>query len=168
MTQSTPENDVVWLTQEAFDKLKDELDHLRGPVRDEIVSRISAARDEGDLKENGGYHAAREEQGKTEARIRQLEDMLRKAQVGETPADDGVVEPGMVVTVRFAGDAEVEKFLLGAREMADESSDLEVYSPQSPMGAALVGRKRGETVDFVAPNGKELKVEIVEAVPYRA
>jgi transcription elongation factor GreA len=168
VTQPTPEHDVVWLTQEGFDKLTEELEHLRGPVRDEIVARISAARDEGDLKENGGYHAAREEQGKTEARIRQLEDMLRKAQVGETPADDGVVEPGMVVTVRFAGDSEVETFLLGAREMADESADLEVYSPQSPLGTALVGRKRGETVDFIAPNGKELKVEIVEAVPYQA
>ena len=103
MTQS-PEHDVIWLTQEAFDKLQDELENLRGPVREEIVARISAARDEGDLKENGGYHAAREEQGKTEARIRQLEDMLRKAQVGETPPDDGVVEPGMTVTVRFVGD----------------------------------------------------------------
>jgi hypothetical protein len=67
VTQSH-EHDVIWLTQEAFDKLQDELEQLRGPVRDEIVARISAARDEGDLKENGGYHAAREEQGKTEAR----------------------------------------------------------------------------------------------------
>ena len=107
MTQS-PEHDVIWLTQEAFDKLQDELENLRGPVREEIVARISAARDEGDLKENGGYHAAREEQGKTEARIRQLEDMLRKAQVGETPPDDGIVEPGMTVTVRFVGDTDEE------------------------------------------------------------
>src|SRR3712207_9125511 len=95
------QHDVIWLTQDAFDKLQEELQHLRGPIRDEIVARISAARDEGDLKENGGYHAAREEQGKTEARIRQLEDMLRKARVGQTPADDGVVEPGMVATIRL-------------------------------------------------------------------
>ena len=166
MTQSS-EHDVIWLTQEAFDKLKDELEQLRGPVRDEIVARISAARDEGDLKENGGYHAAREEQGKVEARIRQLEDMLRKAQVGETPADDGVVEPGMIVTIRFAGDSDVEEFLLGAREMTDLRPELTVYSPQSPMGQAIMGRKRGEEVDFVAPNGKELKVEIVDAVPFQ-
>jgi transcription elongation factor GreA len=165
VTQS-PEHDVIWLTQEAFDKLKDELENLRGPVRDEIVARISAARDEGDLKENGGYHAAREEQGKTEARIRQLEDMLRKAQVGETPADDGVVEPGMVVTVRFVGDDDVEEFLLGAREMAGDT-EVQVYSPQSPMGQAIAGRKRGEEVDFAAPNGKTLQVEIVDAVPFR-
>jgi transcription elongation factor GreA len=163
----TPEHDVIWLTQEAFDKLKDELENLRGPVRDEIVARISAARDEGDLKENGGYHAAREEQGKTEARIRQLEDMLRKAQVGETPADDGVVEPGMVVTVRFVGDEDVEEFLLGAREMAGDTG-VQVYSPQSPMGQAITGRKRGEEVDFAAPNGKKLQVEIVDAVPFKS
>jgi transcription elongation factor GreA len=136
-------------------------------VRSEIISRISAAREEGDLKENGGYHAAREEQGKAEARIRQLEDMLRRAEVGETPADDGVVEPGMKVTTRFVGDDATEMFLLGAREMADTTSDdIEVFSPQSPLGAAIIGAKRGDTVTYAAPNGKQLKVEIVEAVPY--
>ncbi|CAA9361276.1 MAG: Transcription elongation factor GreA [uncultured Nocardioidaceae bacterium] len=166
MTQSQ-EQSVVWLTQDAFDKLRNELEHLRGPVRDEIVARISAARDEGDLKENGGYHAAKEEQGKTEARIRQLEDMLRQAQVGETPPDDGIVEPGMVVTVRFVGDTETEKFLLGAREMAG-GTDLQVYSPQSPMGSAIHGKRPGDEVDFAAPNGKMLRVEVVDAVPYRA
>ena len=164
MTQSSEQN-VIWLTQEAFDKLQDELEHLRGPVRSEVIARISAARDEGDLKENGGYHAAREEQGKIEGRIRQLEDMLRRAEVGETPADDGVVEPGMKVTTRFVGDDEVETFLLGAREI-ETPKDLAVYSPQSPLGAAINGRKVGEEVDFEAPNGKMLKVEIVDAVPY--
>ena len=165
MTQSS-EHDVIWLTQEAFDKLQDELDNLRGPLREEIVAKISAARDEGDLKENGGYHAAREEQGKAEARIRQLEDMLRKARVGETPADDGVVEPGMLVTVRFVGDSDTEQFLFGAREMADLHPELQVYSPQSPMGQAIAGCRRGDEVDFVPPNGKKLKVEIVDAVPF--
>lgn len=167
MTQST-ENDVIWLTQDGFDKLQTELDNLKGPVREEVVARIAAARDEGDLKENGGYHAAREEQGKIEARIRQLEEMLRKARVGETPPDDGVVEPGMEVTIRFEGDTDEERFLLGAREMKDPASDLEVYSPQSPMGSALIGHRKGETVDFTAPNGKTLKVEILDAVPYKA
>ncbi|MGH3334159.1 MAG: transcription elongation factor GreA [Nocardioidaceae bacterium] len=164
MTQSSEQN-VIWLTQEAFDKLQGELEHLRGPVRNEIISRISAARDEGDLKENGGYHAAREEQGKAEARIRQLEDMLRRAEVGEVPADDGVVEPGMKVTTRFVGDDDTEVFLLGAREI-ETPADLEVYSPQSPLGAAIIGKKKGDRVAFEAPNGKELKVEIVDAVPY--
>ncbi len=164
MTQS-PEKDVVWLTQDAYDKLKDELENLRGPMREDIVARISAARDEGDLKENGGYHAAREEQGKLEGRIRQLEDMLERAEVGETPKDDGVVEPGMVVEIKFAGESESEKFLLGAREMAGDS-DLQVYSPQSPMGSALVGAKKGDNVSFEAPNGKTLKVEVIHAEPY--
>jgi transcription elongation factor GreA len=164
VTQSSDQN-VIWLTQEAFDKLQAELEHLRGPVRNEVIARISAARDEGDLKENGGYHAAREEQGKVEGRIRQLEDMLRRAEVGETPADDGVVEPGMTVTTRFVGDDEVEVFLLGAREI-ETPEDLQVYSPQSPLGSAIMGKKRGDEVDFEAPNGKVLKVEIVDAVPY--
>ena len=168
MTQASSEQTTIWLTQDAFDKLQAELDHLRGPVRSEVVARISAARDEGDLKENGGYHAAREEQGKTEARIRQLEDMLRRAEVGETPADDGVVEPGMTVTYKFAGDAddETETFLLGAREMTDTVSGIKVYSPQSPLGSAIIGHAKGETVSYEAPNGKRLQVEIVDAVPY--
>jgi transcription elongation factor GreA len=165
VTQSSDGQHVIWLTQEAFDKLQSELEHLRGPVRNEVIARISAARDEGDLKENGGYHAAREEQGKVEGRIRQLEDMLRRAEVGETPKDDGVVEPGMKITTRFVGDDETEVFLLGAREI-ETPEDLEVYSPQSPLGKAIIGSRRGETVTFEAPNGKELKVEIVDAVPY--
>ena len=165
MTQSTEQN-TIWLTQEAHDKLQQELESLRGPVRSEVVARIAAARDEGDLKENGGYHAAREEQGKVEARIRQLEDILRRAQVGATPADDGVVEPGMKVTYRFVGDDETETFLLGAREMDDD--DIEVFSPQSPLGAAILGAKRGDAVSYEAPNGKTLEVEIVDAVPYTA
>ena len=165
MTQQSSEQTEIWLTQEAFDKLQAELDNLRGPVRSEIIARISAARDEGDLKENGGYHAAREEQGKTEARIRQLEDMLRRAQVGATPKDDGVVEPGMKVTYKFVGDDDEEVFLLGAREMED-TTDLTVYSPQSPLGAAIIGHKTGDTVSYEAPNGKKLEVEIVDATPF--
>ena len=166
MTQT--DQSTIWLTQDAFDKLQAELDNLRGPVRSEIVARISAAREEGDLKENGGYHAAREEQGKTEARIRQLEDMLRRAEVGETPADDGVVEPGMKVTYKFAGDSddEAETFLLGAREMEDTTDGLRVYSPQSPLGSAIIGHQKGDTVPYEAPNGKRLEVEIVDAVPF--
>ena len=167
MTQASSEPNTIWLTQDAHDKLQAELENLKGPVRSEIVARISAARDEGDLKENGGYHAAREEQGKTEARIRQLEDMLRRAEVGETPADDGIVEPGMQVTYKFAGDsdADAETFLLGAREMSDTTS-LQVFSPQSPLGSAIIGKRKGETVPYTAPNGKTLEVEILDAVPF--
>jgi transcription elongation factor GreA len=165
MTQAAQPG-TVWLTQDAFDKLQAELESLKGPIRQEIVARISAARDEGDLKENGAYHAAREEQGKLEGRIRQLEDLLRRAEVGETPPNDGVVEPGMVVTYKFVGDDddEVETFLLGAREI--EPEDLTVYSPQSPLGAAINGHLKGDTVSYEAPNGKVLQVVIMDAVPY--
>jgi transcription elongation factor GreA len=168
MTQQTDQS-TVWLTQEAYDKLKTELENLKGPVRQEIVSRISAARDEGDLSENGGYHAAREEQGKNEGRIRQLEAMLERAQVGETPPDDGVVEPGMKVTYKFVGDSddEAETFLLGAREMEDVANGLKVYSPQSPLGTAINGASTGDTVSYEAPNGKTLEVVILDAVPYQ-
>jgi transcription elongation factor GreA len=159
------EQDVIWLTQDAFDKLQQELEHLRGPARKEIVERISAARDEGDLKENGGYHAAREEQGKAEARIRQLETTLERAEVLETPADDGVVEPGMKVTTRFVGETDVEIFLLASREV-EAPGELTVYSPQSPLGSAIIGAKKGEKITYEAPNGKELQVEIVDAVPF--
>ena len=165
MTQAD-ERAAVWLTQAKYDALQAELEELRGPGRAAVVQKVSEARDEGDLKENGGYHAAREELGKLDGRIAQLEDMLKRAQVGETPPDDGIVEPGMVVTYRFVGDDEDERFLLGAREMKGEDDDLEVYSPQSPLGEAINGRRRGETVQYVAPNGKTLKVEVVDAVPY--
>jgi transcription elongation factor GreA len=158
---------TIWLTQEAYDKLRAELEDLKGPKRQEIIERISNARDEGDLKENGGYHAAKDEQGKQEARIRQLEDMLRRAEVGETPPDDGVVEPGMVVTVDF-GDGDEEKFLLGARENLSEGDTLDVYSPESAMGAAINGKSKGEKVTYTAPNGKDLTVKIVDAEPYKA
>jgi len=160
------EQDTVWLTKDAFDKLQAELENLKGPLRQEVIDRISAARDEGDLKENGGYHAAKDEQGKIEARIRQLEDMLRRAEVGETPANNGVVEPGMVVTYKFVGDDddEAETFLLGAREI--EPDGLKVYSPQSPLGSAINGKKKGDTVAYEAPNGKKLTVTILEAVPF--
>ena len=142
---------TIWLTQEAYDKLQAELDDLKGPKRQEIIEKIAAARDEGDLKENSGYHAAKDDQGKQEARIRQLEDMLRRAEVGETPADDGIVEPGMVVTVDF-GDGDTEKFLLGARENLSEGDTLDVYSPESAMGAAINGKPKGEKVTYTTPD----------------
>jgi transcription elongation factor GreA len=153
---------VTWLTQEAHDRLKAELEHLSGPARTEIAERIAAARDEGDLKENGGYHAAREEQAKNEARIRELTEKLRTVHVG-TPPDDGMVEAGMLVDVILAG--EPMSFLLGSREIAD-TTDLDVYSPTSPLGAAIYGHSIGETVSYKAPNGKEFTVEIKGAKPY--
>ncbi len=152
-----------YLTQEAFDRLKAELDQLSGPGRTEIAKRIEAAREEGDLKENGGYHAAKDEQGKMEARIRQLTQLLENAVVGETPADNGVVAPGMVVTVDMFGDD--MEFLLGSREISD-GSDLDVYSEKSPLGAAINGKKIGDTASYEAPNGKTIEVTVKAAKPY--
>ncbi len=160
MTETS--TNVTWLTQEAYDRLKTELDHLTGPGRTEIAKRIEAARDEGDLRENGGYHAAKEEQGKQEARIRQLTALLEHAKVGERPADDGVVEQGMVVTADVSGEKMV--FLLGSREVSDDS--LDVYSEKSPLGSAISGLKVGDSTAFEAPNGKQVPVKILDAKPY--
>ena len=110
------ETQETWLTQEAYDRLQAELDELSGPGRREIAARIEAAREEGDLKENGGYHAAKDEQGKMEARIRDLEELLKNATVADAPKSSGVVEIGTVITAKVLGDE--EKFLLGSREWA--------------------------------------------------
>jgi transcription elongation factor GreA len=153
----------VWLTQEAYDRLQAELGHLSGPGREEISAKIEAAREEGDLRENGGYHAAKEEQGKQEARIRQLTQLLRDAQVGEAPLSDGKAGPGMVVTVRFAGDSDTERFLIGSRE---DSPAIEVYSARSPVGAAVTGHAAGDTVTYQTPTGRTMSLEIVAVEPY--
>jgi len=159
----TETTQATWLTQEAYDRLKSELARLEDEGRTEIAERIAAARDEGDLKENGGYHAAREEQAKQEARIRELKQKLRNVQIG-TPPDDGVIEPGMVVTAVVAGDEMV--FLLGSREIAG-TADIDVFSPTSPLGAAISGRTVGDTVSYEAPNGSEIPVEIKAAKPFQ-
>lgn len=157
----------TWLTQEAYDRLSAELEHLTTVGRSEIAERIDAARDEGDLKENGGYHAAREEQAKQEGRIAQLTELLRNAKIGEAPADDGIVEPGMVVKATLAGRQTV--FLVGSREAAKGlKQDIEVYSESSPVGQAILGHKAGETVSFTAPNGKTFEIELLEVTPYDA
>ncbi|MEU4794965.1 transcription elongation factor GreA [Streptomyces sp. NPDC023327] len=165
MTQ-TSEN-VTWLTQEAYNQLKAELEHLSGPARTEIAAKIAAAREEGDLRENGGYHAAKEEQGKQELRVRQLTQLLETAKVGEAPAADGVVAPGMVVTIAFDGDEDdTLTFLLASREYA--SDEIETYSPQSPLGSGVNGKKIGENAQYELPNGKRAAVKILEAKPYQA
>jgi transcription elongation factor GreA len=163
MTQQD-EQAAIWLTQDAFDKLTAELEDMKGPQRAEIVARISAARDEGDLKENGGYHAAREEQAKLEGAIRSLEEKLRRAQIGQ-PEDDGTVSPGMKVTVLLVDYDEEETFLLGAREMMSAGEDLTVYSPQSPLGSAIIGAKAGETVSYEV-NEKPQSVKVLSMEVY--
>src|ERR1700689_3201282 len=160
----TRDDTLTWLTQEAYDRLKSELDHLSGPGRIEIAQKIEAAREEGDLKENGGYHAAKDQQGMQEARIRQLAHILENARVGEPPRPGGVVGPGMTVTVRFQGDDDEVTFLLASRE--ESGSPIDVYSPKSPLGEAISGKKVGETATYNLPNGRAATVEILEAVPY--
>jgi transcription elongation factor GreA len=154
----------TWLTQDAYDRLSAELESLVTEGRAEIADKIDSARSEGDLKENGGYHAAREEQAKQEARIAQLTELLRTAKIGEAPPDDGIVEPGMVVKATIAG---VKKtFLLGSREGAPDL-EIEVFSESSPLGSAISGHTQGETVSYEAPNGKIFEVEILEVTPFR-
>jgi transcription elongation factor GreA len=153
----------TWLTQEAYDRLAAELEMLSGEGRAGVTKKIEAAREEGDLKENGGYHAAKEEQGKMEARIRQLRHMLDHAHVGSPPeGESGKVNLGMLVTVDVMGDE--MKFLLGSREI--DSGALDVYSEKSPLGAAVLGAEVGATVSYTAPSGKEISVLILEAEPY--
>ncbi|PZQ89888.1 MAG: transcription elongation factor GreA [Leifsonia xyli] len=155
---------TTWLTQESYDRLKGELAELEGPARVDIAKKIEAAREEGDLKENGGYHAAKDEQGKIEARIRQLTALLRTATVGEAPESDGTVRPGTLVTAKIAGDEST--FLLGNREIAADNEDLDVYPESSPIGQAVLGHRAGDTLSYTAPNGRDIPVEIVKVAPY--
>ncbi|CAN2224454.1 COG0782 Uncharacterized conserved protein, YhbC family [Candidatus Nanopelagicaceae bacterium] len=153
----------TWLTQEAADRLAAELANLETEGRTEVIKKIEAARAEGDLKENGGYHAARDEQGKIEARIRQLKQMLENATIGAPPASaDGVVSTGMVVSA-IVDDEEI-RFLLGSREM--KSDELTAYSEKSLLGAAVFGAKIGDKVSYTLPNGKSISVEILGAEFY--
>jgi transcription elongation factor GreA len=165
---TTDDATVTWLTQEAHDRLSRELDELianRAAVSKEINDR----REEGDLKENGGYHAAKEEQGKQELRILQLQALLRGATVGNAPVSAGIAGPGMVVEVRFGAssgdDDDVETFLIGSREET-ETAGVPVYSSASPLGKALTGTREGETVSYDTPAGKTMKVTLVSAKPF--
>jgi transcription elongation factor GreA len=158
------ETQVTFLTQDTYDRLAAELKELSTNGRTEIAKRIESAREEGDLKENGGYHAAKEEQGKIESRIVQLTLLLRAATVSEAPVSHGVVESGTVITATIAGDESV--FLIGNREIA-ANSDLSVYSEGSPLGAAILGLKVGESTSYTAPNGKEISVKVTKVETYQ-
>lgn len=156
----------VWLTQESFNKLKGELDQLiaHRPI---LAAEINDRREEGDLRENGGYHAAREQQGQEEARIRQLQELLNTAKVGEAPKQSGVALPGSVVKVYYdSDDSDTETFLIATRQESVSDGKLEVYSPNSPIGAALLNAKVGETRSYTVPNGSTVKVTLVSAEPY--
>ncbi len=160
---TTDDTPVTWLTQDAHDRLSRELEQLiaNRPV---MAKEINDRREEGDLKENGGYHAAREEQGKQEGRILLLQALLRSAKVGEAPVGNGVAGPGMVVTVHF-GDDDAETFLIGSREES-ETAGIQVYSSASPLGIALTGAHEGDTVEYETPTGKKMQVRLDTATPY--
>jgi transcription elongation factor GreA len=148
------------LSRDTFDRLQEELDDLRTRGRVEIARAIEAARALGDLSENGDYHAAKDSQGKMEARIRQLEAMLEGAQIvdSEAAGSSGTVTTGVVVSLRYAGDDDVERYLIGSIEERREG--VSIISPASPLGQALMGHGPGDSVSYQAPSGA-LEVEIV-------
>jgi len=163
---TSSEASKTWLSQDAYDRLQAELDELIA-ARPAVAAEINARREEGDLRENGGYHAAREEQGKQEHRILYLKEFLRKAEVGEAPNADKVA-PGTVVTIYFDDDqSDTETFLLGSREIA-ATTDYTVYSPESALGKAILGAGPGQTVTYTAPSGADIKVTVVDFAPFGA
>jgi len=146
------------LTQQTFDRLSAELEDLTTHGRTDIARKIQAARELGDLSENGDYHAAKEEQGKMEGRIRHLTALLEHAEIVAGGESD-VVRAGSVVAICYEGDDEPERYLIGSIE--ERRDDVEVMSPGSPLGQALLGKTVGDVVDFEAPGGV-LKVEVVD------
>lgn len=151
----------VHLSQAAYDRLRAEFEDLTTRGRTEIARMIERARELGDLSENGDYQAAKDAQGKMEARIRQLRAMLEQAVIVTSPGD-GTVGPGYVVTIRYEGDDEPERYLVGSIE---ERHDHEVISVNSPLGQALMGRRAGERVTYTTPTGATLTVELVAVEP---
>ncbi|MFT9111972.1 MAG: transcription elongation factor GreA [Bifidobacterium psychraerophilum] len=155
------EEKTILLTQDAYDKLKAELARREGEIREEITERIAAARAEGDLSENGGYQAAREEQSKNEGRINELIVKLRNTKILKAP-EAGTVGNGSIVTLNLAGNEMV--YVLGSRDIA-VATEYDVISPESPIGAAIIGGHSGDEVSYKAPNGKDIAVTILDAKP---
>jgi transcription elongation factor GreA len=146
------------LSQKAYDRLKAEHDELTTVGRVDIARKIEAARELGDLKENGDYHAAKDHQGQMEARIRQLAGMLENAEIVEG-VDGEIVEPGALVQLRYEGDDDADTYFYGSVE--ERGVEHDIISPGSPLGEALVGKKVGDKVEFVSPTGATLSVEVV-------
>jgi transcription elongation factor GreA len=144
------------LSRAAYDRLKAEFDDLTTRGRIEVAEKIERAREEGDLRENAGYHAAKDEQGHMEGRIRQLEHMLENAEI---------VDDQYVYTIVYDGDPDdmAERYVVGHVEEVVDGA--EVISSSSPLGAALQGASAGTSVTYEAPNGsltvKVLKIESV-------
>jgi transcription elongation factor GreA len=150
--------DTHHLSQAAYDRLKAEHDELTTVGRVDIARKIEAARELGDLKENGDYHAAKDHQGQMEARIRQLAAMIENAEIVEG-TDGDAVEPGAVVELRYEGDDDTETYFFGSVE--ERGVEFDIISPGSPLGEALAGAKVGAKVDFESPTGATLTVEVV-------
>jgi transcription elongation factor GreA len=146
------------LSQAAYDRLVAELEQLTTHGRTDIARKIQAARELGDLKENGDYHSAKDEQGQMEGRIRHLEAMIENAEIVERGGTDHV-QHGSVIAIRYEGDDDTERYLIGHIE--EKTGDIEVISPGSPLGESLLGAKPGDIVEYQAPGGA-LKVEVVE------
>jgi transcription elongation factor GreA len=146
------------LSQKAYDRLKAEHDELTTVGRVDIARKIEAARELGDLKENGDYHAAKDHQGQMEARIRQLAGMIENCEIVDTTEGD-IVEPGSVVQLRYEGDDDVETYFYGSVEERDIEHDI--ISARSPLGEAIVGKKVGDTAEYTSPTGAVLVVEVV-------
>jgi transcription elongation factor GreA len=148
------------LSRAAYDRLQAEFEDLTTRGRIEVAQKIEAARLLGDLSENGDYHAAKDEQGHMEGRIRQLEHLIENAEIIEG-TDDGSIAAGSIVTIVYEGDSAdlAERYLIG--HMEEKTGDLDVVSPNSPLGSALLGASAGDVVEYEAPNGT-LRVEVVE------
>ena len=144
------------LSQATHERLTAELADLTSRGRIDIANKIQAAREHGELSENGDYDAAKDEQGKMEARIRQLEAILEDAVVVDQ-IDTGTVSAGTIVDIRYDGDDDVERYLVGSIE---ERGDIDVISPTSPLGQALIGASLGDRVSYDSPGGT-LTVEVV-------
>jgi transcription elongation factor GreA len=146
------------LTQNSYDRLKAELAWLEGEAREKVIGDIATARAHGDLSENAEYHAAKDQQGLQEARVRRLRQMLENTEIIQA-RDDGIIKPGTIVTIRYQGDDEPESYFYGLRE--EKEGGYDVVTPDSPLGRVLLGRSAGETVTATVPAG-ELKVDIEE------
>ena len=146
------------LSQKAFDRLKAEHDELTTVGRVDIARKIEAARELGDLKENGDYHAAKDHQGQMEARIRQLAAMIENCEIVEGTEGD-IVEPGSVVQLRYEGDDDIDTYFYGSVE--ERGVEHDIISPGSPLGQALAGAAVGDSVSFESPTGATLTVEVV-------
>jgi transcription elongation factor GreA len=147
------------LSREAYERLQAELEDLTTRGRVDIAQAIETARELGDLKENADYHAAREDQGRMEARIRQLQSLVDNAIIVEGTEASDTVNPGSIVALRYEGDDDADRYLVGSIE--ERRDDVAVVSPASPLGQALLGRRKGDTVEYEAPRGN-LKVEILD------